>query len=847
MSHESCYHCGLPVPENTHFIVEIKGKSQPMCCPGCQAVATAICDGGLSKFYEYRAANAIRPDLSKQSVLEAYDLPEVQADYVEQIYVEQRTDTAENSKHQRIQLLVGGITCAACAWLIEQHLEKIPGIFNVRVNVTNHRAVVEWNVQQLKLSELLKAFLAIGYDARPASDEAARSLRKNENRRFIQRLGVAGLGMMQAGMIAVGLYVGAFQGMDPVWQNYLRWVSLIIALPVVLFSAYPFFHAAIRNLRIGYLTMDVPVSLAIGLAFTASCWATVSKTGEVYFDSVAMFTFFLLLGRYLEMRVRHRNDSYAEGLGQLLPPTTTKLSEEGEVSVPVKSLHVGDLIRVAEGETIPCDGKVEEGVSSVVEAVLTGEQLPVFKQPGDLVSAGTINSENPLVVTVHAVGKQTRLSAILSLVEQAKTEKPVQVALADRIAGYFVLAVLVIAAGVALWWWQHEPQQALWVVLSVLVVTCPCALSLATPAAMAVATGVLSQKGFLVSRGHVLEALSSADQIIFDKTGTLTLGNMTIAEVIPLPNLPGQRFSDQGSSEEMLSKKKIVQIAAGLESGSRHPISKAFSDITEKFAVNNVEQQVGAGISGMIDVGDIQTFTTTTFITAAGLNATKGQIKVAIGQPSYIASLFDVDAPDLPTIDATKLPLLLATEQGPLGWVLLQDQLRPGAVEAISKLKATGLEVSLLSGDRENSVADMAQKLSIERWFGTMSPEQKLFYAKQLQQDGHKLVMVGDGINDVPVLSGADVSVALGDATDFARIHADSIMLSGNLDTLPKAIALARATRRIIRQNLIWALVYNLVALPLAATGMIPPWAAAIGMSASSLLVVLNALRLNRL
>ncbi len=375
-------------------------------------------------------------------------------------------------------------------------------------------------------------------------------------------------------------------------------------------------------------------------------------------------------------------------------------------------------------------------------------------------------------------------------------------------------------------------------VLSVLVVTCPCALSLATPAAMAVATGALRQKGFLVSRGHVLEVLSSADQMIFDKTGTLTLGNMTIAEVIPLSGL-----SKEVSSEKALVEKTLVQIAAGLESGSRHPISKAFSEIAEKIAVNNIEQQVGAGISGMVDVDEIPG----NIFSATGLNTASGQIKVAIGQPSYITSLFGVTPPDLPTTDATKLPLLLATEQGPLGWVLLQDQLRPGAAEAISKLKAAGLGVSLLSGDRENSVADMAQKLGIEHWFGEMSPEQKLIQAKQLQQDGHKLVMVGDGINDVPVLSGADVSVALGDATDFARIHADSIMLSGNLDTLPNAIALARATRSIIRQNLIWALLYNLVALPLAAAGMIPPWAAAIGMSTSSLLVVLNALRLNRL
>jgi len=804
MSCESCYHCGLPVPENTHFTVDIKGESRAMCCPGCQAVATAICDGGLSRFYQYRAANANRPDLSHQAALEAYDLPEVQADYVEQ-----RVSDLNGKAVQRIQLLVGGITCAACAWLIEKHLEKLSGIISVKVNVTSHRAMVDWDIQQLKLSELLGAFFAIGYDVQPASDEAARLLRKKENRRFIQRLGVAGFGMMQAGMIAVGLYAGAFQGMDPEWQNYLRWVSLIIALPVVMFSAYPFFQAALRNLRIGHLTMDVPVSLAIGLAFTASCWATVSHTGEVYFDSVAMFTFFLLLGRFLEMRVRHRNETYAEGLGQLLPPTTIKLSGQSEESVPVKSLQPGDLIRVAAGETIPCDGEIQDGSSSVVEAVLTGEQLPVLKQPGDLVSAGTVNSESPLIVAVSAVGKQTRLSAILSLVEQAKAEKPVQVALADRIAGYFVLAVLLVAAAVALWWWQHQPQEALWVVLSVLVVTCPCALSLATPAAIAVATGALRRRGFLVSRGHVLEALSSVDQIIFDKTGTLTLGNMSVSHVITLSDL---------------SEEELLQLAAGLESGSLHPISRAFSEVVGKTSVHSVVQKVGAGISGFID---------------------SNSVRVAIGRPSYIAELFNVDLSELPVAEPGKLPLLLASEKGLLGWIILQDQLRPGVAKAINRLKQVGLEVSLLSGDREDSVAEMAEKLEIEHWCGNMSPEQKLSKANQLQREGHRVLMVGDGINDVPVLSGADVSVALGDATDFARIHADSIMLSGNLGTLPAAISLAKGTRTIIRQNLAWAILYNLVALPLAAAGMIPPWAAALGMSASSLLVVLNALRLN--
>lgn len=807
MTDKSCYHCGLPVPENTHFTVEIKGEERDMCCPGCQAVASAICEGGLSRFYQYRATNAVRPDTTMASALLAYDLPEVQEDYVEKL---------ENG-HYRIQLLVGGITCAACAWLIEQHLKKFPAISSISINVTSHRAMVEWDMTQLKLSELLTAFLSIGYDARPASDEVSRSLREKENRRFIQRLGVAGLGMMQAGMIAVGLYAGAFQGMEPEWQNYLRWVSLVIALPVVLFSAYPFFHSASRNLRMGHLTMDVPVSLAIGLAFSASCWATVTRTGEVYFDSVSMFTFFLLLGRYLEMRVRHRNDAHAEGLGQLLPPTTVKISDQGEISVPVRALKSGDLIRVAAGETIPCDGVVHEGASSVVEAVLTGEQMPVSKRQGDTVSAGTINSESPLLVTVSAVGKQTRLAAILSLVEQAKMEKPVQVALADRVAGHFVMAVLVVASVVAYWWWQHEPQQAVWVVLSVLVVTCPCALSLATPAAMAVATGALREHGFLVVRGHVIEALALADRIIFDKTGTLTLGNMSVSRVIPLSEL---------------SEQQVLQLAAGLENGSLHPIAKAFSDVADKVSVSAVEHRVGAGISG----STVQ----------LAVDIPTNPIRIAIGTPDYIADLFAIQVPELPPLLPAQLPLLLASEKGPLGWLLLQDQLRPRVSSAMDKLREQGLGILLLSGDRESAVAHMAETLNIEQWHGAMSPAHKLEKAKQLQQQGHRVVMVGDGINDVPVLSGADVSVALGDASDFARIHADSIMLSGNLDTLPHAIDLARATRRVIRQNLGWALFYNLLALPLAAAGLVPPWAAAIGMSLSSLLVILNALRLNK-
>ena len=797
MSETPCYHCGLPVTAGSDFVVTIDNQPREMCCPGCQAVAIAIRDGGLEQFYRFRSSLSIRPESEQRTALEAYDLPEVQTEVAH--------DIADD--HRQISLLVSGITCAACAWLIEHHLEKIPGVLTAHVNVTTHRASIEWQPSAVKLSRILSAFEAIGYQARPVSDEQAEAARKKENRRFLQRLGIAGLAMMQAGMIAVGLYAGAFQGIDPQWQSYLRWVSLVIASPVVLFSAYPFFSSAWRNLKLRHLTMDVPVSLAIGLAFAASAWATWTGTGEVYFDSVAMFTFFLLLGRYLEMRVRHRNELSAAGLGQLLPPVATILQGDTEKSVPVKSLQPGNCIRVGVGDTIPCDGIIVNGESSIVEAVLTGEYLPVHRQEGESVSAGTINSEHPLVIEVTAIGSKTRLSAVLHLVDRAQAEKPAQVVLADRVAGYFVAGVLLVSALVGYFWWQHQPEHALWVVLSVLVVTCPCALSLATPAALAVASAELRKRGFLINRGQALETLSGVNHVVFDKTGTLTQSAMSIASVTPLGDYPQQQ---------------LIAIAAALEQDSRHPIAQAFADIAVTVPASNVKHSVAQGISGEIN----------------------GQ-QWAIGRADFVARQFSYPAVEPPELEAGQVALLLASQEALQAWIVLQDQLRPSAEKSIAQIRQSA-GVSLLSGDRAAAVEAMAHRVGIDHWQGAMSPADKLAELVKLQSTGKRVAMVGDGINDVPVLSGADVSIAMGDATDLARIHADSILLSGNLETLVSALHIARRTRRIIRQNLSWALLYNLSALPLAAAGWVPPWAAAIGMSASSLLVVINALRLGK-
>ncbi|MDM3871640.1 heavy metal translocating P-type ATPase [Porticoccus sp. W117] len=794
----SCYHCGLDVPPDCHFPVTIEGIEQPMCCPGCQAVAIAIVDGGLGNFYKYRSQQQTRPEEGVDNRFAAYDLPEVQEEFVHHL----------DDGQLQVELLVEGITCAACSWLIEHHLQRIAGVSAVRVNVTTHRCWLSWNNSQVPLSRLLSALQEIGYRARPAGDEEVRANRKRENTRALQRLGVAGIGMMQAGMLAIALYAGAFDGIEHQWQQLLRWVSLVVATPVVLFAAAPFFRAAWRSLKSWHLVMDVPVSLAIGGAYLASVWATVSGSGEVYFDSVSMFTFFLLLGRYLEMRVRHRNEQRMEGLGQLLPPVARRVDDQGEHSVPVKALQPRDFVKVGPGDIIPCDGVVVDGHSNVVEAVLTGEQSPVEKTRGDAVSAGTVNSENPLLIEVQAVGKRTRLSAILQLVARAQLEKPRQLALADRLAGYFVGFVLLVSAAVAWHWYQQAPEKALWVTLSVLVVTCPCALSLATPTALAVATHGLRQRGLLVSRGHVMDGLLKIKRVVFDKTGTLTTGEMKVAKVISRSGAPEQ---------------KILAIAAALEAGSRHPIARAFDECDGGLMATAIDNRIGAGVSGIVD-----------------------GVRYAIGREQYITELFG-RSDELPEAPAGgEVWLLLASESRILGWILLRDQLRPDAADAVARLQTNGVQVELLSGDRPVAVAALASQLGISHWQGGISPEEKLAHVRQLQTQQQPVLMVGDGINDVPVLSGADVSVAMGDAADIARIHADSILMSSEIGVLPQSLTFAHFTHRIIRQNLGWALAYNLLALPLAALGLVPPWAAAIGMSASSLVVVLNALRLSR-
>ena len=798
-----CYHCGLPVPKGSSYTTVINSEARSMCCPGCLAVAETIVGSGLDTYYKHRTETADSPDIRGKEIpdsllqeLSLYDDQTVQHDFV-----------VKKDAYSEASLVIEGITCAACVWLLENHIKGIPGVKKAHVNLTNHRARIIWDQDLTPLSTLLAEIYRIGYQAHPYHPDKEEQLLEEEHKRATRRLGIAGIGMMQTMMLAVALYGGALQGIDNQYVTFIRWASLVIATPVVIYAARPFFIAALRDLKTRHLTMDVPVSLAIGGAYLASVWATLTNSGEVYYDSVTMFTFFLLIGRFLEMQARHRTGRAGNSLLNLLPASALRILDGEEQLIPVKDLKNGDRVIVRPGHTIPSDGIIVSGNSSVDESALTGEYLPIRKKTDDSVVGGTINVENPLTIKIIKTGNDTQLSAIVRLLERAQEEKPQVAKIADKVASYFVAAVLITASCVGFGWWIVEPASAFWITLSVLVVTCPCALSLATPTALTAATGTLRQNGLLITRGHVLESLATATHIVFDKTGTLTEGNLTLQEVTPLAD------ADQN---------ECIKIAAAIEKYSEHPIAKAFHEQSAELTATEIHNEVGQGLQGIIN----------------------GQ-RYRIGKPEFASQICHAEQPAPPKTSGQWL--LLCNQSSALAWFRLNDQIRPEAQHTIQALQALGLSCEMLTGDNSSAVEEVANYLGINATISGVSPEQKLLHVKQLQENGAQVVMVGDGINDIPVLAGAQTSIAMGGATDLAKTNADGVLISHNLLRLIDGILLARKTKVIIKQNLIWSLCYNLMALPLAAFGFIAPYMAALGMSASSLVVVGNAMRLNRL
>jgi Cu2+-exporting ATPase len=719
---------------------------------------------------------------------------------VQQPFVRHAGDLAETT------LLMEGISCAACGWLIEKHLRTLPAVAEARLNLSNHRLHVSWADAQLPLSQILAELRHIGYAAHPYQADRASEQLASENRLALRQLGVAGLLWFQAMMATMATWPEFNIDLSPELHTILRWVALFLTTPIVFYSCAPFFKGAMRDLRTRHLTMDVSVSLAIGSAYIAGIWTAITGVGELYFDAVGMFALFLLAGRYLERRARERTAAATAQLVNLLPASCLRLDGSGQSErILLSELRTGDKILVQAGSILPADGKIIDGQSSIDESLLTGEYLPQPRTLGDAVTAGTLNVEGALTVEVQALGQDTRLSAIVRLLDRAQAEKPRLAEIADRAAQWFLLLSLIAAAVIGLLWWELDSSRAFWIVLAMLVATCPCALSLATPTALTAATGTLHKLGLLLTRGHVLEGLNQIDTVIFDKTGTLTEGRLVLRSIRPLGAL---------DSEQCLS------LAAALENRSEHPIARAFG--RAPLAAEEVHSTPGLGLEGLV-----------------------GEQRLRIGQAEFVCALSGAAAPLMP--DEAGQWLLLGDARGPLAWFVLDDRLRDDAPSLLAACKARGWRTLLLSGDSSPMVASVAAELGIDEARGGLRPDDKLQVLQQLHKEGRKVLMLGDGVNDVPVLAAADISVAMGSATDLAKTSADAVLLSNRLDALVQAFTLARRTRRVIIENLLWAALYNGLMLPFAALGWITPVWAAVGMSISSLTVVLNALRLTRL
>jgi Cu2+-exporting ATPase len=797
---KTCYHCALPVPAGAHYPVIIEGESHEMCCRGCQAVAQTIVDNGLTDYYRHRTAlpgvghEVVPEELQK---LALYDHPGIQKSFVRQ----------EGEHVKEASLILEGITCAACIWLNERHLKQLPGVLQVQVNYATHRARITWNDQAIHLSKILEEIQLLGYNAHPYSAERQESLRRKRRAKDLRRIAIAGLSSGQVMMLAVALYAGAAFGMEDSTAALLRYFSLVLTLPVVFYAALPFYQSAWNALLGKRLNMDVPVSLAVIGAFVGSAWATLQGQGVVYYDAITMFSLFLLSSRFLEHGAQEKSVEAAENLLKLAPAMATRVMDGGQHQpVPVLELNEGDTILAKPGEAIAADAEVIEGESTVDEALLTGESRPVPKHSGARVIAGSINLEGPLLLRVTGVGENTVLAGIVRLLDRAVAEKPRLAQLADQVAGHFTVGLLILTVIVGVTWWWLEPGQAFGIMLAVLVVTCPCALSLAAPTAFAAAGSHLLRHGILLTRGHALETLAKVNHVVFDKTGTLTYGKPVLQRIVT--------FSD-------VDEERCLLLAASLEQASEHPLAQSFLNRVagpELIVVQEAQNLPGKGVGGSI----------------AGVRYTLGNAALSGFQLTTLPS----DLPEGATL------VWLCDERHAMAVFVLSDGLRPQARELVVQLKAAGVQVTILSGDAADAVGHVAAEAGIESWQAALRPEDKLKALRELQQKGNVVAMVGDGVNDAPVLAGADVSIAMGGGTQVARASSDIVLLTENLLDIQRALQTGHASITVMRQNFAWAIVYNLLALPFAAVGMIPPWLASIGMSTSSLVVVLNALRL---
>ncbi|KDC55124.1 heavy metal translocating P-type ATPase [Pseudoalteromonas sp. S3431] len=787
-----CFHCLESVPTGFSASVIIDDKAQPMCCIGCQAVAQNIVDQGMTDYYKYRTVRAGKVEQlvpEQLAFIKSYDNEDIQDEFI-----------ATNDNISEVLLSVEGITCAACAWLIEKQLLNLTSVKRVDVNTSTNRAMIQWDKTSTPLSEIITSLAKIGYKAYPFQSDIEAQQKQQTAKAYIRRLGVAGLMTMQVMMFAFAMYFGMFSGMDSNFEQYFRWISLVLASPVILYSALPFLTNAINGLKAKQLNMDLPVSLAIFGAFGASCYATFMQVGEVYFESVCMFTFLLLLGKYLEFRARLKASEFTANLQKLLPLTARTINDSGEeLIIAAKKLKLNDVVLIKAGETIPADGELIKGKTTVDESMMTGEHQPVTKFIGHNVYAGCVNHDGVIEIKINKIGQNTLLNQIIRLQHNALTKRPKLVEITDKVAQWFIASLLIFASLTAIGWYQIDPEHAFWITISVLVATCPCALSLAIPTALTCAVATLTRKGVLIKQAHVLETLSQITLFAFDKTGTLTQGKFSLDEVDII--------------DKQYTKAQVLDMAAMLERYSEHPIASAFDEITPAHHnLDNVEVHPGLGIS-----------------------AQDANNHYAIGKSGWFDS------------KKSNAQASLYINKQVVARFYFIDKVKSDAKKLIDSLQSQNLTCHMLTGDASDAGQKVAKQLNLESVQSGCSPQDKQTAVEQWASQNEVVAMVGDGVNDSPVFASAHLSIAMETGADISKNSADVVLLNSDLASINHLLNVAKQTRRIIKQNLALSLLYNASILPLAALGLVAPWMAVIGMSASSIIVISNSLRLLKL
>ncbi len=848
---ELCDHCHLPLPEGEQITSTINDREMHFCCHGCQTVCETIYGAGMGGFYQrlpYQQGGegeTLQPPPEIDSQLEVYDLDEVQREFVDEL-----------GDIREIHLLVEGIHCAACVWLIERRLAAEPGVIDANVNLSVKKLRLKWDNREIKLSQIMHDLGQIGYAAVPYDPEAAEGRIKRQNRDLLFRLAFAGFAAMNLMWISIALYAGADEGK---YKDLFYWLGLGLATPTLLYSGYPFYRGAITGLINRHLTMDLPIAIGATITYLYSCYVVISgsEIAHVYFDTVVNFLFVILTGRYLEAMSKRLAVQSTQRLLDLQPKIATLIQGDETSIVPVRSLKTDDLLLVKAGEKIPVDGVIIKGESVIDESMLTGEFLPVAKFIDDMVSAGTTNKEGVLTIQVSQTLKNTALGKIIHLVDEAQSTKaPIQCT-ADRIIPWFVSITLILASLTFIFWLGDNIEIALMAATSVLIITCPCAFGLATPMAIAVATGVGARMGVLVKHGAVLEILSSIQHFVFDKTGTLTQGKMLVSTLFSM-SLNTAHDKDAGNTiqkivpdEETIeqlseSQNRILNLACFLETHSEHMIAKAIVNfgqqygLTGKAELEQIKVYPGSGISA--DLSIIKQGQKQTQKIAIGTLSWIRQLAISEKEFSAIGSQFDVAMQKYQRSGSTVVYAWLEHES--LCAFVIEDKLRPDAVDIIKQMHQQDFKLTLLSGDKQEVADYMAEQLGIEEVIAEVMPDEKDKVIRQKQQQGDLIAMVGDGINDAPALVRADVGIAMGSGTDVSIDSADVILINGELEKIPLAAELSRATLATIRQNIGISIVYNIIMVPLAMAAMITPLVAAVSMPLSSLLVIANAARI---